>query len=370
MTEKEKTLRQQAFAKQEEIRSLLDGGKVEEAESMMTELRNMRKAIEMLGEVEKVEAPEETRTIVATDDTELRMKAMAKMLRGRTLTEEELRVTNVFKEGEGAKGGFIVPVDALTKINEYKRALNPLENLVRVETVSTMTGTRVYEKLEGMKPFDNISELSEIQELESPTFEQIKYVIKKYAGLLKISNELLADTDQNLTDYVYRWLARKEVTTRNAEIVKLFNKLTKKPIVDADALKDVLNVALDPTISLTSVVVTNQDGFNFLDKLKDKDGNYLLQPDVLDATKHVLLGRPVHVVSNSSFAISEQSAPVVIGDLQEAITLFDRKALTLDASAVAGNAFATDSTFVRGITRFDTVQFDKTAAVLGQVTIG
>ncbi len=44
-----------------------------------------------------------------------------------------------------------------------------------------------------------------------------------------ISSELLADTDQNLLNYLYRWLAKKDTITRNTEIAKLINTLTKKP---------------------------------------------------------------------------------------------------------------------------------------------
>ena len=32
---------------------------------------------------------------------------------------------------------------------------------------------------------------------------------------------------------------------------------------------------LDPAIAVSSIVLTNQDGFNYMDKLKDKDGKYI-----------------------------------------------------------------------------------------------
>ncbi len=62
-------------------------------------------------------------------------------------------------------------------------------------------------------------------------------------------------------------------------------------VASFDDFKDVFNVELDASIAPTSIVLTNQDGFNFLDKLVDKDGNYIMQPDVTDKTKQLLFGR-------------------------------------------------------------------------------
>ncbi|MBC2855613.1 phage major capsid protein [Cetobacterium sp. 2A] len=44
-------------------------------------------------------------------------------------------------------------------------------------------------------------------------------------------------------------------------------------------VKDIMDVTLDPSISALAKVITNQDGFNYLNKLKDSQGNYLLEKD-------------------------------------------------------------------------------------------
>lgn len=49
------------------------------------------------------------------------------------------------KAGVDADGGLIVPQDISTKINELKRALNPLDQLVTITPTTTMTGSRVME---------------------------------------------------------------------------------------------------------------------------------------------------------------------------------------------------------------------------------
>ena len=60
-------------------------------------------------------------------------------------------------------------------------------------------------------------------------------------------------------------------------------------VSNLDSLKDIFNEQLDPAVAATSIVITNQSGFNFLDKLKDSDGNYILQKDPTLQTKGKLL---------------------------------------------------------------------------------
>ena len=80
--------------------------------------------------------------------------------------------------------------------------------------------------------------------------------------------------------------------TRNAMILKVLNEMTKGKEVtveNLDSLKDIFNEQLDPAIADNAVVITNQSGFNYLDKLKDKDGNYILQKDPTQQTKGKML---------------------------------------------------------------------------------
>lgn len=58
-----------------------------------------------------------------------------------------------------------------------------------------------------------------------------------------------------------------------------------------DDLKKIFNILLDPAIALTAGVVTNQDGYNWLDSLKDKDGKYILQTDPTKPTSTLLFGK-------------------------------------------------------------------------------
>lgn len=379
MNEKERELRQKMAAKNEEIRGLMNEGKLDDAEQATEELRRLKRELQVeitLGENSVGTVPLEARQHQNHDNDIDVNQIMARALRGNQLSKEENEVlvrASTLNEGTGKDGGFIVPKDVQTEINELKRTLNPLDELVRIEKVATMSGERTYEKLSTMTAFPNVAELANIANLETPEFNRVEYKVQKYAGILPISSELLADTDQNLLNYLYRWLAKKDTITRNTEIAKLINTLTKKPITGIDGLKDILNVDLDPAIALTSIFLTNQDGYNYLDKLKDTQGHYLLQPNPLNPTEKMLSGKVVKVVSNKVLPTdtsgSSKNAPVIIGDLTEAITLFDREAITLLGTNIGGNAFVTDGYNIRGTLRFDTKIVDNEAAVFGQLKL-
>lgn len=387
MTEKERELRQLMAEKQTHIQNLLADNRIDEAESATEELKAIRREfdiVQTMNDVVPAAAPfggmpqqEEAKDVDTTH-------VFAQLLRNRhdSLSDVELSfaksmaVRNAanMNEGAGEAGGFIVPTDEQTKINELKRALNPLSALVRVENVNTMSGTRVLEKASDMTPFASVAELAAIGEIDGPKFTQVKYAIKKFAGILPISEELLADSDQNLLAYVNGWLAKKSVATENAQILAVLKTLTKAPLTNLDGIKDILNATLDPTISLMSSVLTNQDGFNFLDKQKDTDGRYLLQPNPLDSTQKLLFGKPVTVVSNKvlptdTSVASAKKAPVIIGSFTDAVVLFDRQATTLTGTSVGGDAWKRDSYDVKAVMRIDVQKFDDKAVVFGELTI-
>lgn len=387
MTKKERELRQLMAEKQTHIQNLLADNRIDEAEAATEELKAIRREfdiVQTMNDVVPAAAPfggmpqqEEAKDVDTTH-------VFAQLLRNRhdSLSDTELSfaksmaVRNAanMNEGAGEAGGFIVPTDEQTKINELKRALNPLSALVRVENVNTMSGTRVLEKASDMTPFASVAELAAIGEIDGPKFTQVKYTIKKFAGILPISEELLADSDQNLLAYVNGWLAKKSVATENAQILAVLKTLTKAPLTNLDGIKDLLNVTLDPTISLMSSVLTNQDGFNFLDKQKDTDGRYLLQPNPLDSTQKLLFGKPVTVVSNKvlptdTSVASAKKAPVIIGSFTDAVVLFDRRATTLTGTSVGGDAWKRDSYDVKAVTRIDVQKFDDKAVVFGELTI-
>lgn len=281
-------------------------------------------------------------------------------------------------EDEGEDGGLTVPQDISTAIRELRRAsADNLENYVNVENVTTKTGSRVIEVDADTTEWPEVGEGEEFQEQDTPKLRNISYKIKKYGGILKVTADLLEDTAENILAYLKKWIAKKSRATRNAKILAALKSIvgeTSYTIASVDELKDIFNVVLDPAIAQGSAVYTNQTGFNYLDKLKDEDGNYIIQPDPTQKTKKLLFGEyPIVKLSNkvlkNETAAGSTVVPVYCGDLKEAITLFDRRVISLDISRVAGDLWAKDKTGLKVRDRFDVQSVDEGAVVLGKITI-
>lgn len=268
------------------------------------------------------------------------------------------------KESEGENGGYLVPEDVRTAINEYRRSFVSLKNYVDVRSVVVPSGSEVYEKTSQLTGLTNITELGEIQEINAEVFEKITYAVKNFGGILPVSRFLLQDSPENLLAYLGKWFMKKQVVTENKEIIAVLKTLTKKAITKVDEIKEAFNVTLDPIFLDNTKVLTNQDGFNVLDSLKDKNGNYLLQPVVTDPTKRTLLGKEVIVLPNTHLPNETANKfPLYIGDLKEAVRVYELNELEIKSTDVGGKAFTRNSYDTRLITRFDVKAIDKEAVV-------
>ena len=173
--------------------------------------------------------------------------------------------------------------------------------------------------------------------------------------------------------YLKNWISKKAKATRNALILNALNTLTSGKeitVTNVDGLKDIFNVTLDPAISVGASVLTNQDGFNWLDKLKDSDGKYILQPDPTKATPGLLFGKyPLKTVSNKVLKSSATYIPIYCGDFKEAITIYDRENLSIELSTEAGDLWGKDLTGIKVRERLDIQVIDDEAVLKAQVAV-
>ena len=268
------------------------------------------------------------------------------------------------KESEGENGGYLVPEDVKTAINEYRRSFVSLKDHVDVRSVVVPSGSEVYEKTSQLTGLTNITELGEIQEMNAEVFERITYKVKDFGGILPVSRFLLQDSPENLLAYLGKWFMKKRVVTENKEIIAVLKTLTKKAITKVDEIKEAFNVTLDPIFLDNTKVLTNQDGFNVLDSIKDKNGNYLLQPVLNDPTKRLLLGKEVIVLPNTHLPNETANKfPLYVGDLEEAVRVYELDELEFKSTDFGGKSFKRNSYDTRLITRFDVKAIDKEAVV-------
>lgn len=382
MTKELRELLVKLDAAKNEVRSLLGENKVDEAEKKMEEVRNLQRQIDIQRALDEQEANEsrdgEPVTVPAAEETIEYRDVFMKALRNKPLTPEEREVLDKVMEERAMSGltdedgGLVIPKDIQTRINELARSFDALEQYVTVETVNTRSGSRVLEKNSDMTPFAEVDEMGNIPETDNPKFTRIEYTVKDRAGILPLSRTLLQDSDQNILRYVVNWLGKKSKVTRNVLILNVLKTLPKKAIADIDDIKTVINVDLDPAISSNAIILTNQDGFNYLDQLKDQEGRYILQPDPTQPKRKLFDGHiPVVVVSNRFLKTDTDSnkAPIIIGDLKEAVVLFKREDMELASTDVGGDAFKRNTLDLRAIQRDDCKLWDDEAAVFGEIEI-
>lgn len=269
------------------------------------------------------------------------------------------------KEDDGTNAGLTIPKDIQTAIHALVRQYNSLQEYVTVESVSTTSGSRVYEKWADITALANLEdETTSISDIDAPKLALIKYAIKRYAGMLTATNSLLKDTAENILAWLNSWVAKKVVVTRNKAILEKIAALPSKPtITKFDDIKDLALKGVDPAIRSTSFFMTNTSGLAALAKVKNAMGDYLLQRDPTQPERYLLEGKQVIEIADRWLADNAGAHPLYFGDLKQAVTLFDREHMSIEASNVAGDAFSLDQTKIRVIDRFDVVTTDSEAFV-------
>lgn len=347
------------------VKDLVEAGKIEEAKAAKVELQEMQDKFDIMKDIEDVEPKMGEKKPVQKDA----VNDFAQAAR--------MGFKNSMNEGTKADGGYAVPEDIQTQIYEHLTSKASLYDLVDVETVSTNTGRRTFKKRSQQTGFSKVGEGAKIGEASTPQFEAIEYNIGKYAGWLPVTNELLEDSDANITGVLTSWIADESRVTRNKLILTAVQTKSETEFKSLDDIKKALNVTLGQAFKATAKVITNDDGLQYLDTLKDSDGRYLLQPSPVDPMTMTLCAGanaiPVFVVPNADMPTTSDKIPMVIGDLNEGIKFFDRKLTTITTSDVAAagtlNAFEQDMTLFRAIEREDVQVKDSDAFVNGYITV-
>lgn len=356
------------------------------------ENKDLAKAKEILDEIDKLQEEYEIEKRLFENEkaaAELNEEDVAKVEKNIADKKEEKEESSVQKfakqirniakgmnEGTPADGGYTVPEDISTMVEKRRESKKSLIDLVSVETVTTNKGSRTFKKRSQQTGFTKVGEGAKITSNSTPKFERIEYAISKYAGYLPITNELLEDSDANIVNVIVEWLGDESRVTRNKIILDLIKTQNETDLKGLDGIKKALNVTLGSAFKSTSKIVTNDDGLQYLDTLKDSDGKYLLQPNPANPMELRLSAGsttiPVEVIPNDDFQTSGSKIPFIIGDLKEGIRFFDRKQLTINTSNVAAigelNAFEEDLTLFRGIEREDCKIRDNKAFINGYIT--
>lgn len=298
----------------EEIQKELDE-KEAEKEQLEKEIEDLKKQVEELNrKAPTYPGKEEQRGGQKLEQRD----AIAKYIRsGQTRDIAGLKTTD---SGSAA----LIPTEVL-KPHFVNKTRNPLLDLVKRVQVNSGGG-----KYPVIKKTDNkmnsTDELKNNPELAKPNITEVDYSIKTYRGYIPVSQEMIDDADYDIMSIVEEEVFNQGENTELSLIADVLKTATVSDATGFDGIKDIYNKKLKP-IYKASIVVT-QSMFAALDKVKDKNGNYMLQPDVTSPTGYSFGGKTIYTVEDTVFG-SERDMKFFIGDISEFVGLFDRSQVSV-----------------------------------------
>lgn len=368
--------------KKQEVQNFVNENKLEEAKKSKEELIQLQNKLDILYDLEKDctnELEDASKSVNLTEKIDVSdafFNGISCLAVGRDVSDEvkgvinNLRVENQSMKLTGDEG-IIVPQDISTKIKKLRREFKAFENYVNVQKVVDVKGSRVIEKNADSVPFDVVDEEALFPTAQKPEFVKIAYEIKKMGGILELTKEFVRSADTSFKGYLQSWIAKKGVATRNKFILKAIDDKKSSsivPVTGLDDFKKIVNITLDPAIAQNAKIFTNQSGFQWLDTLKDADGRYILQQDVTQKTDGILFGKyTVVVFSNSVLPNNTNKVPFYIGDLKEAVTIFDFETLSVETSSEASDYFKNDKVGIKVRERMDVQIIDEHAVVKAEL---
>lgn len=354
----------------QDAQNLIDEGKVEDAKAKMQEINDTKAAIDMQMQLDAEEEVEMKDKAIEekpeAKSTASSIRAMIKKMCGKTLTEaENALLLPTTSSVNGANGeGYILPQDIRTIITKKIREYKSFRDVLGYMPTTALTGSFPVENFESVTGLVDFADGTDGTDISDISFTNKTFSLKEKAAFLKLSNTLLALTDNALIEYVAEVFAKKAVVTENTmAIAKLKEGKTKKALADWGALRKSINTDLDPAVLYGTKIVTNQNGFEYLDSQLDANDRPLLQPNPTDPTKKTFKGYEIVVFSNAmlpSTAATSSAAektPIFYGNLAEAVKFVDLEGkIQFATSKEAG--FMSNTTVARLIEFIDLVQCD------------
>lgn len=336
MAENIKELRSLRAEQVEVAEKAITEEKPDEAKDALEEIKKLDERITALEEENKKENPEgeepekkhDPEFNSQTDKGEKRMNNFVKPNINQQQESAEVRGFMDFLRSKGEKRenvtsvgvDVIIPKDIVTQPVELPETVTDLKQYTNAVKVPSAQGS--YPILE--KPdtvMISVEELAKNPELAAPKFLDVDYKVLTYRGQVPISNEALQDSTPDLANLVAQNNARIALNTNNKLISDQMKLFPAKAIDGTDGIKDIFNLDIDPAYNIT--VVASQSFFNELDKLKDKNGQYILQNDITSPSGRSLFGRKVEVISDSLLGAPGE-ANAFIGNVSQAILFADR----------------------------------------------
>lgn len=350
--------------REKELETSIEEANTEEERSVVDE--------EITKFTEEKEAHEERKSELETELGELRgkMKEYEKVPEKREKEkdmgkrseeiEEARSAINAFVKSKGqvreggfkeADAGILIPVEILAP-QEKPEDIVDLKNYVKNVSVNSASGKYPVIAKSGSK-MSTVEELEQNPELSKPKISNIDYSIATRRGYIPISQEAIDDADYDVTGLIRDEINDQSRNTRNTDIATVLKSATAKSVTGLDGLKDLVNKEIKKVYPVKFIISASL--YAELDKLKDKNGRYLLQDSITSLSGKMLFGKEVIVLDDEMIA-GDGELKGFVGDPKSFCTFFDRKQTSVEwvDNQIYGKLLA-------GIVRYDVKKTDTDA---------
>lgn len=340
-------------ANTEEDRSLVD-----DAITKFTEENDAHNERKSKLETELSELREQMKEYEKTPERRENKKDMGR--RNGEEIEEMRSAINAFVKSKGqvraegfkeADAGALIPQELLAP-QEKPEDIVDLRNYVKVVGVNSASGKYPVIAKSGSK-MNTVEELEQNPELSKPKISNIDYSIATRRGYIPISQEAIDDADYDVTGLIRDEINDQSRNTRNTDIATVLKSATAKSVTGLDGLKDLVNKEIKKVYPVKFIISASL--YAELDKLKDKNGRYLLQDSITSSSGKMLSGKEVIVLDDEIIAGAGELKGFV-GDPKSFCTFFDRKQTSVEwvDNQIYGKLLA-------GVVRYDVKKTDADA---------
>lgn len=239
-------------------------------------------------------------------------------------------IRDALEEGTAAEGGYLVPTTMDKKIVDQLADENVIRPLAT--TITTKNGDHKIPVVSSHGAADWTDEEAAYNDSDD-AFTQVSLSAYKLTRLVKVSEELLADSAFDIEAYLVSEFARsfgaaeetafatgngtgKPTGLTNASAGATLGVTTSSPTaIAADEIIDLYH-ALRVPYRRKAVWLMNDAIVKAIRKLKDLDGQYLWQPGLKDGQPDTLLNRPVYNVTSMESTVAAGKIVMLFGDLK------------------------------------------------------
>lgn len=288
------------------------------------EIRNIDATLERKEKIDKMETKKiEDKKELTQEEKDI--KAFAQFIRNVVNETPQNAETQLKKSDNGS----IIPKTIAKKIIDKVIEISPLyASATRYDAKGTLA-VPLYDNTTDDVTVDYATEFDDLVS-HSGKFNTVELTGFLIGALTKISKSLINNSDFNLTDYVVTKMAEKfklfyegeclnGTTSKISGIVGSYDStnmkitLANKSSITADELIDIQETIPD-TYQTNAYWIMNRDTRKKIRKLKDSDGNYILNRAFNEKWDYELLGKPVYCSEKAEKLGTASKAVIFYGD--------------------------------------------------------